>query len=891
MAIITGSIPLTSFIAPNSSGDGYPVTKPIYGLGGLRTVGNTSERDAITSARREAGMVVYVADIQKYFTFKGPTGNADWTEFVLGASAGVTGNTGATGPTGAAGTTGTTGSAGTTGTTGAPGTTGTTGATGTPGTTGTTGATGAPGTTGTTGAPGRTGTTGSAGTTGTTGAPGTTGTTGAPGTTGTTGAPGTTGTTGATGAQGPQGYDGRIGPTGPTGPIAGTNGQLIFNNLDQPAGTTGFGYCAANESMSGTTATINYLQVLPSSVDYYDSLNPLKFPLIGSRENVVVTKRYSDSPAGHNSIEAIGNTAGVLDLNELITPGVYVIDPQASIYGLYNAVATHYCNIPSSPTCSAEDLYLYDLNGDGRVDGDDLGIALGRYGATNVINYPGSTGNLSVDTKTVWSIENTWFNNHIGTTGDNKPTRVIYQTGYKLHQGQTGATAAGFTATYEKYIRQGFKYKQQTSGLEGTTLYWSSWIQDSSGNGIVGSNGVTGATGATGGTGSAGTTGTTGAPGTTGTTGSAGTTGTTGSAGTTGTTGAPGTTGTTGATGAQGPQGYDGRIGPTGAPGTTGTTGTTGSAGTTGTTGAPGTTGTTGAPGTTGTTGAPGTTGTTGATGAQGPQGYDGRIGPTGATGAPGTTGTTGSAGTTGTTGATGAQGPQGYDGRIGPTGAAGTTGTTGSAGTTGTTGAPGTTGIGVPTGGVSGYFLQKKTNTDYDTQWAPVSTSSGSSAITSLTPTGITADIIAMKNSGWTIVKPNSISMPLPNLGAIATSIGGVTSWSVWSSTSVNTTLPRTLGDGTFLVMNQLLSQDDLVSTGFVISQTPLYEMNIRQGVGLTYPSGTVRHVDQTGTVVNYNWSNYINQSTAYLHQGWAIKLSGITSGGAAGGGGLQPG
>ena len=237
------------------------------------------------------------------------------------------------------------------------------------------------------------------------------------------------------------------------------------------------------------------------------------------------------------------------------------------------------------------------------------------------------------------------------------------------------------------------------------------------------------------------------------------------------------------------------------------------------------------------------------------------------------------SAGVTGNTGATG------------PTGAAGTTGTTGSAGTTGTTGAPGTTGIGVPTGGVSGYFLQKKTNTDYDTQWAPVSTSSGSSAITSLTPTGITADIIAMKNSGWTIVKPNSISMPLPNLGAIATSIGGVTSWSVWSSTSVNTTLPRTLGDGTFLVMNQLLSQDDLVSTGFVISQTPLYEMNIRQGVGLTYPSGTVRHVDQTGTVVNYNWSNYINQSTAYLHQGWAIKLSGITSGGAAGGGGLQPG
>ena len=106
MASITGSIPLTNFIAPNSSADSYPITKPIYGLGGLRTVGNTGERDAITSARREAGMVVYVADIQKYYTFKGPTGNGDWTELVLGSSGGATGATGATGARGTTGTNG-----------------------------------------------------------------------------------------------------------------------------------------------------------------------------------------------------------------------------------------------------------------------------------------------------------------------------------------------------------------------------------------------------------------------------------------------------------------------------------------------------------------------------------------------------------------------------------------------------------------------------------------------------------------------------------------------------------------------------------------------------------------------------------------------------------------
>jgi hypothetical protein len=133
---------------------------------------------------------------------------------------------------------------------------------------------------------------------------------------------------------------------------------------------------------------------------------------------------------------------------------------------------------------------------------------------------------------------------------------------------------------------------------------------------------------------------------------------------------------------------------------------------------------------------------------------------------------------------------------------------------------------------------------------------------------------------------------MPVPNFASILSNIGGVTSWSVWSSDGVgppannsNLTLPRVLGDGTFLVMNQLMEQD---INGYVVIATPsLYEMNIRQGVGFTYPSGSVNISQYNGTTITRKWSDYINQNTNYFHQGWAIKLSGVTSGGASGLGG----
>jgi hypothetical protein len=78
MALISGSVPYTGFIAPTDSTDTFPVTKPEWGLGGLRRVADLTERDAITSERRELGMLVYVEADQTYYTLKTGLTNSDW---------------------------------------------------------------------------------------------------------------------------------------------------------------------------------------------------------------------------------------------------------------------------------------------------------------------------------------------------------------------------------------------------------------------------------------------------------------------------------------------------------------------------------------------------------------------------------------------------------------------------------------------------------------------------------------------------------------------------------------------------------------------------------------------------------------------------------------------
>lgn len=79
MSIIPGGVKITGFISPNDSLDTYAVTDPFYGLGSLRTVGSIIARDAITSERREDGMLVFVKEDNQYYKMTSGLTNSDWT--------------------------------------------------------------------------------------------------------------------------------------------------------------------------------------------------------------------------------------------------------------------------------------------------------------------------------------------------------------------------------------------------------------------------------------------------------------------------------------------------------------------------------------------------------------------------------------------------------------------------------------------------------------------------------------------------------------------------------------------------------------------------------------------------------------------------------------------
>lgn len=83
MSRITGTIVVGSTLSPTDTLDTYPVTDPIYGVDGLRSVASIVERDAISTQRRRVGMLVYTRSEGLYWKLVAvntPQQPGDWEE-------------------------------------------------------------------------------------------------------------------------------------------------------------------------------------------------------------------------------------------------------------------------------------------------------------------------------------------------------------------------------------------------------------------------------------------------------------------------------------------------------------------------------------------------------------------------------------------------------------------------------------------------------------------------------------------------------------------------------------------------------------------------------------------------------------------------------------------
>jgi len=83
MAKIPGTIPLNGTIAPSDGDDSYPITFDTYHKGGRHSVADITERNNITTERRNWGMLAVLPDGTKYelingFVDNNISNNANW---------------------------------------------------------------------------------------------------------------------------------------------------------------------------------------------------------------------------------------------------------------------------------------------------------------------------------------------------------------------------------------------------------------------------------------------------------------------------------------------------------------------------------------------------------------------------------------------------------------------------------------------------------------------------------------------------------------------------------------------------------------------------------------------------------------------------------------------
>lgn len=79
MPAISGSVPVTGFVAPTDDADTFAAHTEEWGRGGYRTVANITERNAIPAGRRKEGMRVYVVSTGLEYVLGSGLLDADWS--------------------------------------------------------------------------------------------------------------------------------------------------------------------------------------------------------------------------------------------------------------------------------------------------------------------------------------------------------------------------------------------------------------------------------------------------------------------------------------------------------------------------------------------------------------------------------------------------------------------------------------------------------------------------------------------------------------------------------------------------------------------------------------------------------------------------------------------
>src|SRR5512137_1160170 len=80
MAEYPGSHRVTGYIAPSDTTDTYATHKSVLGHGGHREVDLLTDRDAITTDRRNNGMTCYVQETKHVYQLIGGIENSNWVD-------------------------------------------------------------------------------------------------------------------------------------------------------------------------------------------------------------------------------------------------------------------------------------------------------------------------------------------------------------------------------------------------------------------------------------------------------------------------------------------------------------------------------------------------------------------------------------------------------------------------------------------------------------------------------------------------------------------------------------------------------------------------------------------------------------------------------------------